>query len=112
MHMTSKSERLHEQRYRLTPLIRPSVTEPTEVWEIWHEEHDDARRRSRRRRYLALFDSLEEFPTGVIAITTQTRVRGGGYRFTHLTLYTLDEDRALERVEEDRRGRIIYAAHR
>lgn len=111
-HMTSKSSRLHEQRYRLIPVIRPSIEEPTEVWEFWVEDHADARRRSRRRRYLALFDTLAEFAGGVIAIATQTRVRGGGYRFTHLTLYPLDEDRALDRVEEYRRGRIIYAAHR
>lgn len=111
-HMTSTTEKLKENRYRLIPAIRPSIEEPTEVWEFWVEAHDDARRRSRRRRYLALFEALVEFPGGVIAIATQTPVRGGGFRFTHLTLYPLDEERSLDRVDEQRRGRILYAAHR
>ena len=111
-HVSSTTERLQEQRYRLIPLIRPSIEEPTEVWEVRQEDPKDARKWSRRRLYLALFEDLPEFPDGVLSVAMQVPTRGGGYRFTHLTLYPLDEGRSLARIEEKRRGRIVYAVHR
>jgi len=112
-HITAGTERLREQRYRLIPLIRPSICQPTEIWEVWHQEVDDPEhplqtRRDRRRLYLTLFEGLPQFPSGIVCVATHKRLGPQRYEFTHLTIYAADDDSTTERK---RRGRLIYAAH-